>query len=350
MSDKKEFENLARLSPEDLNTLASMPDKDRDNLRYVGAVSELHGYYHKLREQILPLITRIEMFELMVDRNCDRLSRKEKIKVENYDLNEAVEFIDALRDTEKIREQVEIYKKAIKKLGIEDATLGKMRDELADMVDDLIKVDGLTGLYRKEFFRERLIQEIARSLRTGENFVLMMADIDHFGEYNDTYGHFPAGDQALKDVTSVLTQSLRQEDIGERANSYESQGGRVGGEEFQFLLYGVKKGDAFKVVDRLRENVGNTRFNEHEVLPDVRDTYCMMTADGENHGKDSTEITISVGYTVFDPKEFEGLRPSEVHDMIYKHVDKALYAAKNAGRNLVLEYAPSMENGNGKEK
>ncbi|MFO8016279.1 MAG: GGDEF domain-containing protein [Candidatus Woesearchaeota archaeon] len=328
---------------------AGLSDREKENLRTLKQISDLYDYYSERREEITSLLESIGLYEVMIDRNYERLGmRKEEGKPQSYDLDKRIPFTEALKSPNLIREKIDTYKNMINEMQKEHKRLETNRDELADEVDNLVNFDGLTGLYKREAFMNRVKQEIARSLRTGEEFTIAIGDIDHFGEYNNTYGHYPAGDEALKRVAESLNSSLRDEDIGERGGDYENQGGRMGGEEFMFLLYGVPKESAFDVVERMRKNVEDTRLPEYPKI-DEKDTYSLMTSpDGKTPGKDSTSITISMGYTVFNPSDFEGMRPREIYDTIYRRADKALYAAKNTkNRNIVVEYSPEMENGGG---
>lgn len=122
-----------------------------------------------------------------------------------------------------------------------------------------------------------------------------MVDIDHFKEVNDTYGH-AAGDLVLKGVSEIFIHGLRDVDIA----------ARIGGEEFAVLMPNTDVAGAMIVAERLRHNIEMLNF-EHEDR--------------------NIKITISLGVTECGGK-------SSIDEML-KRADKALYDAKNAGRNCV---------------
>ncbi|PIN86891.1 hypothetical protein COV19_02695 [Candidatus Woesearchaeota archaeon CG10_big_fil_rev_8_21_14_0_10_44_13] len=364
----KSFEGI---SDKDRDSLAKMSEMDKEILRYIKTknISNLHAHYQNRREQINPLIERIGLFGLMIDRNHLRLSKKKEddLIAETYSLDKMIEMQDALENPRRLITKIDEYKNIISALKNEENRLSKIRDELADKVDKLITIDDLTKLYRKEFFKKRAIEEIARAMRTGEGFLILMSDIDHFGEYNDTFGHIPAGDEALKTVARVLSRSVREGDIGERHgnDNYENEGGRQGGEEFVYLIHGVPKEKAHSIVDRVRKNVESTVFDEYNPLNPEKNGYGMMTSpDCIQPGYDSKKITTSIGYLTFDPNEFKDpsafrystdferisnakeIRPNDIFMEMMRRIDAALYVAKGSGRNNVKRYDPSMEIGN----
>ena len=162
----------------------------------------------------------------------------------------------------------------------------------------LAVTDGLTGLFNHRYFMERLGQDIDSCQATEEALSLLMIDIDHFKIYNDINGHM-AGDVALKEVASVIRSSAKREDFC----------ARYGGEEFAVVAYRADKADAARMAERLREEVERLEFPNEEVLP------------GGN-------LTISCGVATF---------PSDAQDRssLISYADRALYIAKNSGRNRV---------------
>ena len=163
-------------------------------------------------------------------------------------------------------------------------------------------MDALTGIANRRRFDEALATEWRRSLRDGERVSLLLIDADHFKTFNDTFGH-QAGDEVLIGIAICISDSVRR--AGDCAARY-------GGEEFAVLLPGTNAADAFKVAEMVRVKV-------------------MGWSD------DSMQSTISIGIASTVPNAGADW-PQLVHA-----ADKALYAAKGAGRNrCVLAEAPAL--------
>ena len=174
------------------------------------------------------------------------------------------------------------------------------------ILDQFSKVDSLTGaLSRFETF-SRVELEIKKSFRSKECIAFLMADIDHFKNVNDLYGH-PFGDRVLMNLVKQCQEVLREIDIF----------GRVGGEEFLIVLPDANEIRARQVAERLRVKIAQSP------LVDV-------------YGKDIF-ITISIGIAIYDPSQ--DLEPSSgaVLKNYFSLCDQAMYRAKNAGRNQVSE-------------
>jgi diguanylate cyclase (GGDEF)-like protein len=175
------------------------------------------------------------------------------------------------------------------------ATLSLIRDK--EKQTELAVRDGLTGLYNRRAFGELLGQAVAREDRQGGRFGLLILDLDHFKKLNDTYGH-PAGDAALKGAAEVLRRHLRKGD----------QAARYGGEEFVAILPGTDQAGAAHLAERVREAVEKNRL----VFEGAR-----------------LSLTASFGLAVWP---LDGKEPDE----LLASADRALYAAKEAGRNRVV--------------
>jgi diguanylate cyclase (GGDEF)-like protein len=126
-------------------------------------------------------------------------------------------------------------------------------------------------------------------------------DIDHFKKYNDTHGHLP-GDEILKSVAQVVRDNLRPGDVA----------CRYGGEEFIVAMPGAKAPDGYAAAERIRAAIESTNFPRAETQPGGR-------------------LTISGGVAQFPQDGTSGT------DLIL-HADQALYQAKAAGRNRVVQY------------
>ncbi|WP_243439246.1 sensor domain-containing diguanylate cyclase [Fundidesulfovibrio soli] len=157
--------------------------------------------------------------------------------------------------------------------------------------------DGLTGLFNRRSFDARLDHELKRHMRHKEGFVLMMADLDHFKQVNDTHGHL-AGDAVLRNAAQALETGLRETDFV----------ARFGGEEFAVILPHTGQAHAWMLAERLRRRVADaaTRY-AGRVIP----------------------VTVSIGLASFVPGQ--AATPAS----LLSQADQALYAAKNAGRDRV---------------
>jgi diguanylate cyclase (GGDEF)-like protein len=154
----------------------------------------------------------------------------------------------------------------------------------------LAATDGMTGLANHRAFQERLRLEITRAQQSGHPLALLLLDVDHFKQYNDTYGH-PAGDEILRRVASLLGQSLRIIDFP----------ARYGGEEFAVLLPAADLAQAREVAERIRSIIAGTTFP-------------------------GRQITVSIGGSCYCAADTDP-------ETLVMRADQALYIAKRDGRN-----------------
>lgn len=156
--------------------------------------------------------------------------------------------------------------------------------------------DALTGIPNRLAWEQRLEQEIARWKRFETPLVLVMWDVDNFKRVNDRFGH-KAGDKVLRTIAHVLADNVRETDFV----------ARYGGEEFVQLMTGSSLEECLPVVEKLRVAIESTGFH----FRDARVT-----------------ITASCGLTAY--------RKGESSDQCFERADKALYRAKDAGRNRCI--------------
>lgn len=207
-------------------------------------------------------------------------------------------------EAELVSEQPEISEiEGSRRFAIEQVGLSIGNLKLRESLRQAAIRDVLTGLYNRRFFDESSQREVIRALRLQAQgnyagLALMMIDIDHFKRFNDQYGH-DVGDQVLREVAQVLQNQTRGSDVA----------ARYGGEEFTIVLADITKELALGRAQRVREAV------EKLVL--------------RPSGKDVGVITISIGLAQFPANG------STVEDLL-SAADKALYEAKNAGRNRVV--------------
>ncbi|MCG2777356.1 MAG: diguanylate cyclase [Desulfobacterales bacterium] len=181
---------------------------------------------------------------------------------------------------------------------LEKARLKREMKEAQKKIAEMSTRDELTGLYNRRYFVETLEREIASAKRYGTDLVLCMADLDHFKEINDTYGH-PAGDMVLSEIGSMLKECIRQSDLV----------CRYGGEEFAVILPNTDAEKARAVSERFRNRVAKHDFK---------------------HKSSHFGITVSIGVALYNNEVDKS--PMEFVEM----ADRALYQAKEAGRNRVV--------------
>ena len=154
---------------------------------------------------------------------------------------------------------------------------------LMDLLAKRAMIDGLTGLWNRACFEQRLASELSLTRRTSRPLACAMLDLDHFKQINDTHGH-PFGDEVLRGVAQVIQDACRAEDVP----------CRYGGEEFVLLLPNCPIDEAREVIDRLRSTI-------------------------------QADETCSAGIATWDGHE--------TPEALVRRADTALYAAKREGRN-----------------
>lgn len=159
--------------------------------------------------------------------------------------------------------------------------------------------DGLTGLYNYRHFFDELHREMGRARRHNIPLALLILDIDHFKDFNDTFGHV-RGDEVLRTVARVLQENIRGSDLA----------ARYGGEEFAVILVGAGTEQAQRVAERIRRCIAHFTF----------------------HGNSS--ITVSIGVASLDLDA----ETAEVPQSFAHRADLALYRAKQTGRDCVCVY------------
>ncbi|MBI5573171.1 MAG: sensor domain-containing diguanylate cyclase [Elusimicrobia bacterium] len=170
------------------------------------------------------------------------------------------------------------------------------RSNLYNLVLERSRLDGLTGLYLRRYFLQRVNENFLLSKRYNTFFSLLMIDIDHFKKINDTYGH-PVGDEILKDVSQLIRSAVHPDVIL----------CRYGGEEFAAFIGLAPVSEVQMLAENLRKTV-----EEHTFFRNLK-------------------ITISLGIAYKHQAE------NTVGELIRK-ADESLYKAKRSGRNKVIEW------------
>ncbi|ACY12960.1 sensor domain-containing diguanylate cyclase [Haliangium ochraceum] len=166
-------------------------------------------------------------------------------------------------------------------------------------METMATTDGLTGLTNHRTFQDRLVQLLDRAERTRQPAAILLCDVDHFKNVNDTYGH-PIGDEVLRQVAGVLLRSVRKIDIP----------ARYGGEEFAVVLEATDLEGAMNLAERIRKDVA------------------ALVVDSD---KGPFQVTMSIGIASF---------PDDATDraVLIERADSALYLAKESGRNRCMSY------------
>jgi len=168
-----------------------------------------------------------------------------------------------------------------------------------EQLKELSITDELTSIANRRYFFETASRELARARRVNRPFSIIIFDLDHFKNINDTYGHL-IGDDILKEIAQKVVSQLRTLDIY----------ARYGGEEFIICLPETMAHDAVIVAERIRNIVEECKFKDNDHL---------------------ITVTISLGIASLTDID-------EELEMIIKHADEALYQAKQSGRNCVVFY------------
>jgi diguanylate cyclase len=183
--------------------------------------------------------------------------------------------------------------------------LGDAKTEVVELREALesirteSQIDPVTTLANRMFFDTALADSLRHAQRTGDHLSVLMTDIDHFKKFNDSYGHL-TGDQVLRLVAMSIKQNVKGLDTA----------ARFGGEEFAVILPGCDLRGAMHVGEQVRKAVMSREL--------------VKRSTGENLGR----VTISIGVATF--------RKDDTPATIVERADMAMYAAKRAGRNMVV--------------
>ncbi len=196
-----------------------------------------------------------------------------------------------ITERKRIEEQIDIQMLALNEYSLQLEMQTVQLEQANVQLEALAITDGLTGLKNIRAFQERLSEEFTRAKRYGEEFAVILLDVDRFKQYNDSFGH-PAGDEVLKQVAIIMQETARETDYV----------ARYGGEEFIVSLPHTDAQGAVEVAERLRTQI---EAAEWAFRP----------------------VTVSIGVAHITPRV-------ETPAMLIADADKALYSSKSGGRNL----------------
>jgi diguanylate cyclase (GGDEF)-like protein len=277
----------------------------RDNLEIEGAVNETIALYN-ITKDICKTLDEKKIFAIFRERINDYLKIGDcRFLDRDADLSfykgstifplviqrDTIGYLAASDIEEKDRDRFHILAQQFL-IGVKRVFLYKRMQELAI-------TDSLTQLFSRRHFLDRSREEFNRSRKFKYKFSFLMVDIDKFKEFNDKYGHL-VGDAILREVSKTIKETIRQIDFV----------GRYGGEELSIILVETDKEQASLAAERFRQaiEVKNIRVYDEEL-----------------------KVTISIGVSTF-PGDGERI------ERLIEAADKALYAAKQAGRNKVCAY------------
>jgi len=213
------------------------------------------------------------------------------------EINEELNSNDA-RETEDV---VAAVAKLIEANSTMQEQLGKAEEKLQEqsrLVEEhaaVARTDALTGLANRRAFDDEITRRFAEFQRQGPGFSIVMLDVDHFKDFNDSYGH-QAGDEVLRNMGKVLYEGARKMDLV----------ARYGGEEFALILPGAAARDAKNRAEQIRRAIDHSQVHYAET---------------------ALHVTASLGVAE--------LMPGEEAEAAIQRADAALYASKEAGRNCV---------------
>ncbi len=252
-----------------------------------GLVKKLVKIADAIEKKLAEVINALDSHNGSIESHQEELAQE---KIDDESLKNSLK---------KILDELEVLKRENELLTLElrkyHADVIRLQGELMTARTEA-EIDFLTGLVNRRRFERALLEMISDYQSRGYPFALILFDLDNFKEINDKFGH-PAGDQVLKEIALILKTFLRANNVS----------ARIGGEEFAVLVPGatVKEGEI--VAERLRSTIANRAFS----IPE-----------------EDVHITASFGVT--------GVRSDDTIDTILARVDKALYEAKNSGKNRVV--------------
>jgi diguanylate cyclase (GGDEF)-like protein len=270
----------------------------------------LAGVYHgsrsveRVRDLKQELMARFGIDEEKIDAVVDEVASKSIEILSSFDLDPGnmKPFSQLLQEAnEELRRLNLSYEQLVMEFKQAKEKAERLAGELMEANLKLRAMafrDGLTGLYNHRYFQELMAREMSRAVRYGNVLSLIMFDIDHFKQVNDSYGH-PGGDVILRKLATLVQGSMRGSDLV----------ARYGGEEFAVILPMTDAGGGRVFAERLRRRVEQmeTSINGHPV-----------------------KITISLGLATYQP----GMAATDKSQLI-DAADRALYQSKKNGRNQV---------------
>lgn len=280
--EKKEIEDFLKQLTGRLNEL----DKDIRETARIRELTHLHG--KEMTDVMKVEMTTIEDGINNI-KNLDELKTSIQSRVINL-RNHVDNFL--IKENEKDKQAASIIEQLKKQVKVMEGEAEELKEQIEKERQQTLR-DVLTEIPNRLAYDERLNLELANFRRNKDPFTLVVWDIDLFKKVNDSYGH-AAGDQVLKLVSSILKKNMRETDFI----------ARYGGEEFVSILPATDVKGAQLITDKLREIIASSKFH-------FRD--------------EAVNVTVSSG--------FAEVKNDEDGEVLFIRADKALYKAKENGRN-----------------
>lgn len=285
------------LDMDDIEESARAEISDTQSLHYMMVNGKIDDYYEATD------VDRRKQEPLFQDE-FDDLNKKSCISIRLMTFKDDIKgTISVLTDTHKDFEQLKGHSDSIRMIS-KVVTSALNNIYLYKKMEDLSNIDGLTGLHNRRCFNNMIERKIGEASRMKAQLSMIMLDIDHFKNVNDTYGH-KAGDDVIRFISKTIKNSIRKVDFA----------ARYGGEEFVILLNNTTIEATAKIAEKIRNLVRDATVN----------------ADGS-----MLSITASFGVSSYP-------LPSMSAGDLVKNADTALYYSKEHGRDQVSVFDSSME-------
>lgn len=264
-------------------------------IQLYGHVDEMYFTFRTSDQQDVPVllngIRQTRDGESVVD--CVVVVMRKRIEHEKDIMNTKTKLQELYQATNDANKELERLHEEYK---VKQQALIKVNDQLETMAS----TDLLTGLKNRRFFQDKMVESLALFRETQCVFSLLVVDIDHFKNINDTYGH-PIGDLVLGNLAGLLQSVSRSTDVV----------ARYGGEEFVIILANCDREQAVATAERYRSQVDSADWGEYN-------------------------ITVSIGVATVSQEDTD--------QSLFQKADKALYASKTGGRNRVTHAAELVRN------
>jgi diguanylate cyclase (GGDEF)-like protein len=211
----------------------------------------------------------------------------------------ATSFVDMKARLDERARSLERSQRDVEEANRQLLVQNEMLQRVNEALEQLSITDGLTKLHNHRFFHEHLAKEVKRADRSAEPLALILADIDHFKSWNDRLGH-AAGDEILRRVAIVMSELVRESDLL----------ARYGGEEFALIAPNTEYEGAVQLAEKIRARIAATPF--------------FIEPPSERRA-----LTVSIGVALYQGD----------HRELFNDADRALYAAKDQGRDCVVTHA-----------
>jgi diguanylate cyclase len=256
---------------------------------------QLEAIRNGLRTLVMETITGVDQAKTQAEQSSGSLAAKSADLARGPSLEEVRRILgEVVGETRDIAHNSQLLKEM----------LDETRQEVEALRDELehtrlqVTIDALTGLKNRRAFDATLHEACSQANKPNTTLSLLLIDIDHFKDVNDTYGHL-IGDKVIRSVGALLSANIKGKDTV----------ARMGGEEFAVLLPETPLANAERVGEVLRAAIERSRLKRADT--------------GETVGR----VTVSIGVAAY--------QPGESNDNFIERADKALYLSKKAGRNRV---------------